>query len=155
MAFGSAGDAGAGGAPAPAPRPRPPAAPRPPPPPPPKLRFQTPEKSTLPSTVRGAGPSRRGLPSAVRGTPGVGYDGHCAAISDDTAMTPAATMATRAPQLLTPDLPLLISTSVQVSRNSSRIARDVRRAPCNVELYMATESLIDWDDPERNAHILD
>ena len=44
-----------------------------------------PEKSTLPSAVRGAGPSRTGLPSAVRGTPGVGYDGHCAATVADMA----------------------------------------------------------------------
>ena len=44
-----------------------------------------PEKSTLPSAVRGAGPSSTGLPSAVRGTPGVGYDGHCAATVADMA----------------------------------------------------------------------
>src|SRR6185436_9522970 len=58
---------GAGGAPAPRPRP----------PPPPPARIQIPEKSTLPSGVRGAGPSRIGLPS-FRGTSGVGYEGHCA-----------------------------------------------------------------------------
>jgi len=64
-----------------------------------------PEKSTLPSAVRGVGPSRIGLPSAVRGTPGVGYDGHCAPIPDDMTITAANTTATLAPQLLTPDLP--------------------------------------------------
>ena len=52
-----------------------------------------PEKSTFPSGVRGAGASRIGLPSAVRGTPGVGYDGHCALNEADmaarTAITPA------------------------------------------------------------------
>jgi hypothetical protein len=39
---------------------------------------QTPEKSILPSTVRGAGAARFGLPSAVRGTAGFGYVNHCA-----------------------------------------------------------------------------
>src|SRR5688572_33029748 len=97
MALGSTGGWGA-----PAPRPR--AAP-PRPPPPPKLRFQIPEKSTLPSAVRGPGPSRTGLPAAARGTPGVGYDGHCAPMLDDMTMTAATTTATMTPQLLTPDLP--------------------------------------------------
>ena len=54
-----ASSVGGGGAPA--------ARPRPPPPPP--ARIQMPEKSTLPSAVRGVGASRFGLPSAVRGTP--------------------------------------------------------------------------------------
>ena len=67
--------------------------PRPPPPPAP-ARIQMPEKSTLPSAVRGAGASRFGFPSAVRGTPGVGYDGHCAPIEGASvairsAITPA------------------------------------------------------------------
>src|SRR6185436_6759725 len=73
---------GAGGAP-----------PRPRPPPPPPPRIQIPEKSTLPSAVRGVGASRIGLPSAARGTPGVGYDGHWASSADDmatTAITPAS-----------------------------------------------------------------
>src|SRR5262245_24807534 len=39
-----------------------------------------PERSGLPSAVLGAGPVRLGWPSAVLGTPGVGYEGHCAAI---------------------------------------------------------------------------
>ena len=48
------------------------AAPRPrPPPPPPKPSSQMPEKSALPSGVRGAGAVRIGLPSAFRGTSGV------------------------------------------------------------------------------------
>ena len=53
-----------------------------------------PEKSTLPSGVRGVGASRIGLPSGVRGTPGVGYDGHCApsdgASATHIAITPTA-----------------------------------------------------------------
>ena len=51
-----------------------------------------PEKSTLPSAVRGAGPSRTGLPSAVRGTPGVGYAGHWAATVADMAASIAITI---------------------------------------------------------------
>src|SRR2546425_10697221 len=39
---------------------------------------QRPDKSGLPSEVRGAGALRFGLPSGVRGTPAVGYGGHCA-----------------------------------------------------------------------------
>src|SRR6187200_573701 len=74
---------GGGGAPSPRPRP----------PPPPPARIQIPEKSTLPSAVRGVGASRFGLPSAVRGTPGVGYEGHCAPSVDVTAMRMANTPA--------------------------------------------------------------
>src|SRR6185369_5116889 len=39
---------------------------------------QIPERSGLPSAVRGAGAFRFGFPSAVFGTPGVGCSGHCA-----------------------------------------------------------------------------
>jgi hypothetical protein len=39
---------------------------------------QIPEKSGLPSAVRGAGAVRFGLPSAVRGMPGVRSFSHCA-----------------------------------------------------------------------------
>src|SRR5580765_2765161 len=38
-----------------------------------------PDRSGLPSGVRGAGAARFGLPSAVRGIPGVGWVSHCAA----------------------------------------------------------------------------
>jgi hypothetical protein len=54
-------------------------------------RIQTPEKSGLPSAVRGAGASIRTLPSASRGTPAVGNFGHCAAT--DTEQATATTMA--------------------------------------------------------------
>jgi hypothetical protein len=74
---------GGGGAPLPRPRP----------PPPPPARIQIPEKSILPSAVRGVGASRIGWPSAVRGTPGVAYDGHCAPSVDVTAMRMAHTPA--------------------------------------------------------------
>src|SRR6185503_16825263 len=84
MALGSGG-LGAAGAAAPAPRPRPP----PPPPPPNPGSCQMPDKSGLPSGVRGVGASRFGLPSGVRGTPGVGYDGHCAP-SDGASATHTA-----------------------------------------------------------------
>src|SRR5215813_12633280 len=44
-----------------------------------EILCQIPDKSGLPSTVRGAGAVRFGLPLAVRGMPGVGYFSHCAA----------------------------------------------------------------------------
>src|SRR5678816_1397487 len=81
---------GGGGAPSPRPRP----------PPPPPARIQIPEKSTLPSAVRGVGASRFGLPSAIRGTPGVGYDGHCAPSEGDTATAIAITPAILTPQFM-------------------------------------------------------
>ena len=40
--------------------------------------LHNPERSGLPSAVRGAGAFRSGLPSAVRGIPGVGRCSHCA-----------------------------------------------------------------------------
>src|SRR5881409_2149348 len=43
-----------------------------------ELLCQIPDKSGLPSAVRGAGAARFGLPSALRGMPGVGYFSHCA-----------------------------------------------------------------------------
>src|SRR5439155_1013431 len=39
---------------------------------------QIPERSGLPSGVRGAGAVRFGFPSGIRGTPAVGYFSHCA-----------------------------------------------------------------------------
>src|SRR5213078_367143 len=44
-----------------------------------ELLCQIPDKSGLPSAVRGAGAARFGLPFGVRGMPGVGYFSHCAA----------------------------------------------------------------------------
>src|SRR3984893_13221235 len=44
----------------------------------PSPRIQIPERSGLPSAVRGAGAVKSGLPSGVLGTPAVGYVGHCA-----------------------------------------------------------------------------
>src|SRR5215471_18889670 len=49
-----------------------------------------PDKSGLPSDVRGAGPVRFGLPSEPFGTPGFGYNGHCAEIDDERAITMSA-----------------------------------------------------------------
>src|SRR6266850_8257476 len=43
-----------------------------------------PEKSGLPSAVRGVGAVRLGFPSGVRGTPAVGYFNHWAERSDET-----------------------------------------------------------------------
>src|SRR5204862_2773725 len=55
---------------------------------------QIPEKSGLPSAVRGAGADRSTIPSAFRGTPAVGYFNHCAALSVDAHVSPnAATTA--------------------------------------------------------------
>src|SRR5947209_13238439 len=44
-----------------------------------KILCHRPERSGLPSAVRGAGAVRFGLRSGVRGMPGVGYFSHCAA----------------------------------------------------------------------------
>jgi hypothetical protein len=52
-----------------------------------------PEKSALPSAVRGVGAVRFGFPSGVRGTPGVGYDDHCATTGDAAATHTAITTA--------------------------------------------------------------
>src|SRR5438093_752716 len=43
-----------------------------------KILCHRPERSGLPSGVRGAGAVRFGLPSGVRGMPAVGYFSHCA-----------------------------------------------------------------------------
>src|SRR4051812_23322407 len=44
-----------------------------------EIFVHSPDKSGLPSAVRGAGAARSGLPSAARGIPAVGCDNHCAA----------------------------------------------------------------------------
>src|SRR5205085_10112462 len=44
-----------------------------------EILFHRPERSGLPSSVRGAGAARLGLPSGVRGIPGVGWFNHWAA----------------------------------------------------------------------------
>src|SRR2546421_3092238 len=59
-----------------------PPTPRPPPARP--RNSQIPERSGLPSGVRGVGASRFGLPSAVLGTSEVGKDGHCIAPVSET-----------------------------------------------------------------------
>src|SRR5271167_3149396 len=82
-----AGGAGVGDAPLACCPPRP----RPPPPPSPHV----PEKSGLPSAVRGVGAVRSGFPSGVFGTP-VGYDGHCA----KTATPPATKRLATATELI-------------------------------------------------------
>ena len=41
-------------------------------------RCHKPDKSGLPSGVRGVGAARFGLPSSLRGMPGVGCFNHCA-----------------------------------------------------------------------------
>src|SRR5262245_19864658 len=50
---------------------------------------QMPERSGLPSGVRGTGAVKSGFPSGVRGTPAVGYFNHCADAAPDTAHTRA------------------------------------------------------------------
>src|SRR5439155_8486166 len=74
-------------------------------PPPPRKLFrvwsaggrticQIPERSGLPSDVRGAGASRLGCPSGNLGTLGVGRDGHCArALVANRAIPKAAVMS--------------------------------------------------------------
>src|SRR3954468_4531576 len=51
---------------------------------------QTPEKSTLPSAVRGGGAVRFGLPSAPAGVAGVRCAGHCAWADEASVSTPSA-----------------------------------------------------------------
>src|SRR5262245_47137729 len=58
------------------------------------VRIQIPEKSGLPSAVRGAGALRFGLPSDPFGTPGWGRNGHCADSDDERAATMAADTTT-------------------------------------------------------------
>src|SRR5262249_33665609 len=60
----------------------------------PSYLIQMPEKSGLPSAVRGAGAARLGLPSAPLGTPGNGYNGHCANSNGDRFARMAVNTAT-------------------------------------------------------------
>jgi hypothetical protein len=71
------------------------------------LISQMPEKSTLPSAVRGAGAVRLGWPSASRGTSGVVYFGHCAETDADTAANNAKKTILPATDLIQP--PLIVS----------------------------------------------
>jgi hypothetical protein len=48
-------------------------------------RIQVPEKSGLPSAVRGVGASMSALPLSSRGIPASGYFGHCAVIDAEQA----------------------------------------------------------------------
>src|SRR5436309_13764519 len=54
-----------------------------------EILFHRPERSGLPSGVRGAGADRFALPSGVRGMPGDGCLSHCAASG-----APSASVAT-------------------------------------------------------------
>src|SRR5215510_2582171 len=55
-----------------------------------------PEKSGLPSLVRGVGADRLGFPSGVRGTPAVGYFSHWADNGVEMPTTPATKKASKA-----------------------------------------------------------
>jgi hypothetical protein len=57
---------------------------------------QIPEKSGLPSAVRGVGADRLGFPFALRGTPAVGYFNHWAATVADQVRAQATANATLA-----------------------------------------------------------
>src|SRR5512140_3004004 len=57
--------------------------------------IQTPEKSGLPSAIRGAAADMSTLPSAFRGTPAVGYFTHWAAKRVDARGVPKMTNAHR------------------------------------------------------------
>src|SRR5919197_6261059 len=57
---------------------------------------QIPEKSGLPSAVRGAGADRSTIPSAFRGTPAVGYFNHWAALGVEADVSPNAKMTAAA-----------------------------------------------------------
>src|SRR5260221_85543 len=57
----------------------------------PSPRSHIPDRSGLPSVVRGAGAVKSDLPSGVLGTPAVGYGGHCAHTEGAMAATIATT----------------------------------------------------------------
>src|SRR5687767_10609730 len=75
-----------GAAPCPRPRPRPPGCAL-------LARIHTPDRSGLPSAVRGAGASARTLPCASRGTDGSTTFGHCAATDTEHATTMPITIS--------------------------------------------------------------
>src|SRR5207247_2250608 len=89
-------------------------------------RSQLPERSGLPSSVRGVGASTSTRPFASRGTPGAGYFGHCAGSETEHPIT---IMATQEIALLTWTLRLLrvkprISGARQVFERSCAAKRD-------------------------------
>src|SRR4051812_29659586 len=57
--------------------------------------FQMPDRSGLPSAVRGAGAARSTAPAVVLGTPAVGYFTHCADSGTAVAITTAAAASAR------------------------------------------------------------
>src|SRR5437773_6469970 len=63
--------------------------------------VQRPERSGLPSTVRGTGAVKLGLPSGVRGIPGVGWFNHWTASG---ALNATVTMAIREAFIVTTSL---------------------------------------------------
>src|SRR5688572_30397637 len=82
---------------------------------------QSPEKSGLPSAVRGVGAFRLTSPVAVRGTVGSGWFGHCANSDDDSATTTVAVIVSRA-------LGIFIGISLNSEPALSRFARYGRAA---------------------------
>src|SRR6266850_41375 len=75
--------------------------------------LQMPDRSGLPSAVRGAGATRLGVPSARRGVPGVGYLSHWAAAvvgSSDAERARAAALNRPVDLMDPPSAPTIIST---------------------------------------------
>src|SRR5687767_13080415 len=75
-----------------------------------EILSHRPERSGLPSGVRGAGADRFGLPSGLRGSPAVGWFNHCAArgalnAAVTTTMSEAFTLATSCEVALRPRRP--------------------------------------------------
>src|SRR5258705_3904349 len=66
------------------------------------VRIQMPERSGLPSAVRGAGALRFGLPSAPFGTPGFECSAHCADSDAEKAATMAADTTTVNDRFMSP-----------------------------------------------------
>src|SRR5437867_12156305 len=89
--------------------------------------VQRPERSGLPSTVRGTGAVKLGLPSGVRGIPGVGWFNHWPASG---ALNATVTMAIREAFIVTTSLHTLDGGGVRMP------AREL----CDESLFLDTKS---------------
>src|SRR5260221_10281658 len=99
-----------------------------------------PEKSGLPSAVRGVGADRLGFPFAVLGTPAVGYFSHWATTgADQLRAEPTANAATaeRTIDVRMRDLPKKIRLDVlRLSRPCGRLSGEI--ASCSLILYKSS-----------------
>src|SRR5262249_48247256 len=95
---------------------------------------QMPDKSGLPSAVRGAGAERFGLPSGKRGTPGVGWLIHCCAIAGaDNAHTSSAAAIPMSRAFIV-SLRLMASIEVIYTRNDAEGSKNRDGRTANPEI---------------------